>query len=215
MAKTMRAAIYLRVSTSDQTVENQRRELEAAAEARGWVVTAVYADEGISGSKGRDRRPQLDAMLKDAVRRRFDVVMVWAVDRLGRSLPDLIGSMQELHGAKVDLFLLQQGIDTTTPAGKAMFGMMGVFADFERSMIVSRVKAGMERAKAEQAAGLKRKDAHGKVKQVIGRPKVAKAVTDEILGRLAAGDGMVRVAREAGVGVSVVQRLKREIRQAA
>src|SRR5271166_5935551 len=116
MAKAKRAAIYLRVSTDSQTTDNQRRELEAAAEARGWEVVAVYADEGISGAKGRDNRPQLDLMLKDAVRRKFDVAMVWAVDRLGRSLPDLIASMQELHGAKVDLFMLQQGIDTTTPA---------------------------------------------------------------------------------------------------
>src|ERR1700710_2168407 len=114
MANAIRAALYLRVSTGEQTVENQRRELEAAAAARGWQVVAVYADEGISGSKRRDQCPQLDLMLKDAVRRRFDVAMVWAVDRLGRSLPDLIASMQELHGAKVDLFMLQQGIDTTT-----------------------------------------------------------------------------------------------------
>src|SRR5580693_114972 len=150
MAKARRAAIYLRVSTDDQTVENQRRELTAAATSRGWTVVAEYADESISGAKGRDGRPQLDLMLKDAVRRRFDVAMVWAVDRLGRSLPDLIGSMQELHGAKVDLFLLQQGLDTTTASGRAMFGMLGVFSEFERAMIQARVKAGLERAKQEQ-----------------------------------------------------------------
>ncbi len=87
---------------------------------------------GISGGKGRDKCPGLDLMLKDAVRGRFAIVMAWSVDRLGRSLPDLIGSLQELHGAKVDLFLLQQGIDTTTPAGRTMFGMLGVFVEFER-----------------------------------------------------------------------------------
>jgi DNA invertase Pin-like site-specific DNA recombinase len=87
MAKAKRAAIYIRVSTDDPTVENQRRELTAAATARGWTVVAEYADEGISGAKGRDGRPQLDLLLKDAVRRCFDVAMVWAVDRLGRSLP--------------------------------------------------------------------------------------------------------------------------------
>ena len=91
MGKEKRAAIYLRVSTGEQTVDNQRRELEAAAASRGWSVVAVYADEGISGAKGREGRPQLNLMLKDAVRRRFDVAMVWAVDRLGRSLADLIG----------------------------------------------------------------------------------------------------------------------------
>ena len=195
MAKAMRAAIYLRVSTGDQTVENQRRELVAAAEARGWSVVAEYADEGVSGAKGRDQRPQLDRMLKDAVRRRFDVLMVWAVDRLGRSLPDLVGSMKELHGAKVDLFLLQQGLDTTTPAGRAMFGMLGVFAEFERSMIQGRVNAGLARAKA---AGV-----------VLGRPKVASGTEAAIAARLEAGEGMVKVAKALGVGVSTVQRVKR------
>ena len=147
MSKEKRAAIYLRVSTGEQTVDNQRRELAAAAASRGWSVVAVYADEGISGAKGREGRPQLDLMLKDAVRRRFDVAMVWAVDRLGRSLADLIGSMQELRDAKVDLFIHQQGLDTTTASGRAMFGMLGVFAEFERAMIQARVKAGLERAK--------------------------------------------------------------------
>jgi DNA invertase Pin-like site-specific DNA recombinase len=93
-------------------VENQRLELEAAAETRGWQVVTTYADNGISGAKGRDKRPGLDTMLKDAVRRKFDVVMVWAVDRLGRSLSDLIGTIQELHCAKIDLFLHMQGLDT-------------------------------------------------------------------------------------------------------
>ena len=191
--KPQRAAIYLRVSTDEQTTDNQRRELEAAAEARGWQVVAVFADEGVSGAKGRDARPQLDRMLKDAVRRRFDVVMVWAVDRLGRSLPDLVASMQELHGAKVDLFVLQQGLDTTTPAGRAMFGMLGVFAEFERAMIQARVKSGLERAKA---AGTR-----------LGRPKVPAEVETAIRERLAGGTGIVKTAREMHVGVSVVQRL--------
>ena len=201
MAKTVRAAIYIRVSTGDQTVENQRRELEAAATARGWSVVAVYADEGISGAKGRDGRPQLDLMLKDAVRRRFDVAMVWAVDRLGRSLPDLIGSMQELHGAKVDLFMLQQGIDTTTPGGKAMFGMLGVFAEFERSMIQARVKSGLDRARAK---GVK-----------LGRRPIAPKVEAAIKARLADGAGMLKVAAELGVGSGTVQRIAREMRAAA
>ena len=128
--------------TADQTTDNQTRELEAAATARGWSVVQSYADQAVSGAKGREKRPQLDAMLRDAVRRRFDVVMVWAVDRLGRSLPDLVSTMQELHGAKVDLSLLQQGINTTTPTGRAMFGMLGVFAEFERAIIQVRVHAG-------------------------------------------------------------------------
>lgn len=215
MAAVKRAALYLRVSTSLQDTANQRRELEAAAAARGWSVVAVYADEGISGAKGRDARPQLDLMLKDAVRRRFDIAMVWSVDRLGRSLPDLVASMQELHGAKVDLFLLQQGLDTTTPAGRAMFGMLGVFAEFERSMIVSRVKSGMDRAKAEQAAGVVRRDAKGRKLQAIGRPRVGKDAEVAIRQRLADGMGMLKIAVELGVGSGTVQRVKREMTAAS
>jgi DNA invertase Pin-like site-specific DNA recombinase len=195
MAKTKRAALYLRVSTGDQTVENQRRELEAAAAQRGWIITATFADEGVSGAKGRDKRPGLDAMLKDATRGKFDVAMCWAVDRMGRSLADLVSTLQELHGAKVDLFLLQQAIDTTTPSGRAMFGMLGVFAEFERSMIQARVNAGLARAKA---AGVK-----------LGRPKVPAKVEAAILERLAAGVGILKTARELGIGTGTVQRIQR------
>src|SRR5262249_59500603 len=116
-----RAAIYVRVSTDKQTVENQLRELRLIAERRGWQVAEEYHDAGISGSKGRDQRPGLDQMLKDASKRRFDVVMAWAIDRLGRSLIDLLGTIQHLEACKVDLYLDQQSIDTTTPAGKLMF----------------------------------------------------------------------------------------------
>ncbi len=132
-----RAAIYLRVSTDEQTTENQERSLREVAARSGHEIVAVYRDEGISGSKGRDKRPGFDAMHKDASRRKFDIVMAWSVDRLGRGLQDLIGFLSELHALGIDLALHQQGIDTTTPAGKAMFQMMGVFAEFERSMIAS------------------------------------------------------------------------------
>jgi DNA invertase Pin-like site-specific DNA recombinase len=198
MSKPKRAVLYLRVSTGEQTVDNQRRELEAAAAQRGWTITATYADEGVSGAKGRDKRPGLDSALKDATRGKYDVLMCWAVDRMGRSLPDLIGTLQELHGAKVDLFLHQQAIDTTTPAGKAMFGMMGVFAEFERSMIQSRVKAGLERAK-EQGTRLGRKPVSAKVEAAIRQ-------------RLAGGTGMLKIAAELKVGSGTVQRVAKEMR---
>jgi len=161
----------------------------------------VFEDHAVSGSKGREQRPQLDLMLKDAVRGRFDVVMVWAVDRLGRSLPDLVSSMQELQSASVDLFIMQQALDTTTPAGRAMFGMLGVFAEFERSMIQSRVKSGLDRAKA---AGVK-----------LGRPKTSAATERAIAARLAAGDGILKVSKALGVGSSVVQRVKAGMQPAA
>ncbi len=120
-----RVAFYLRVSTGEQTTENQRRELEAVARHRGWQIVAVYEDQGVSGAKGREKRPQLDRMLKDAVRGKFDVLAAWAVDRLGRSLQDLVGTLGELRAGGVDLFLHQQAVDTTTPSGRAMFQNVG------------------------------------------------------------------------------------------
>jgi hypothetical protein len=99
-----RAALYVRVSTDHQTVENQIRELSQVVERRGWEVVEIYRDAGISGAKGRDGRPGLDTMLKDASRRKFDVVMAWAIDRLGRSLVDLLGTIQGLEACSVDLY---------------------------------------------------------------------------------------------------------------
>jgi DNA invertase Pin-like site-specific DNA recombinase len=112
-------------------------------------VVKVYKDHGISGAKGRDKRPAFDALCRDANGRQFDVVMAWSVDRLGRSQQDLVAFLSDLHALKVDLFLKSQGIDTTTPGGKAMFQMMGVFAEFERSIIQARVRAGLKRAQQE------------------------------------------------------------------
>jgi DNA invertase Pin-like site-specific DNA recombinase len=157
MAKAKRAALYVRVSTDSQTVENQIRELRQVAERRGWEVIGVYNDAGISGARGRNGRPGLDSMLKDASRRRFDVVMAWAIDRLGRSLTDLLHIIQHLEACGVDLYLDQQSIDTTTPMGKLVFQLTGAFAEFERTMIRQRVKAGLKRAVAQ---GVK-----------LGRPK--------------------------------------------
>jgi DNA invertase Pin-like site-specific DNA recombinase len=143
------AVLYLRLSTVDQTTANQERELREIAGRMGCEIVKVYKDHGISGAKGRDKRPAFDALCRDAAKRQFDVVMAWPVDRLGRSLQDLVAFLSELHALKIDLDLHQQGIDTTTPAGKAMFQMMGVFAEFERSMIQERVRAGLARAKEE------------------------------------------------------------------
>jgi len=192
-----RAAIYVRVSTDKQTVENQLRELKQIAERRGWQVVEEYHDAGISGAKGREQRPGLDRMLKDASRRRFDVVMAWAIDRLGRSLIDLLGTIQGLEASGVDLFLEQQAIDTTTAAGKLMFQVTGAFAEFERSMIRQRVKAGLRRA-VEQG-------------KQLGRPKIAPAVEKRILSHLQKGTGILKVARLVGVGTGTVQRIKEEM----
>jgi DNA invertase Pin-like site-specific DNA recombinase len=190
-----RAVLYLRVSTLDQTTANQERELRKVAGRAGWEVTKVYRDHGISGAKGRDERPAFDALHKAAARREFDIVMVWSVDRLGRSLKDLVNFLEELRSLNVDLFLKTQGIDTTSPSGKAMFGMLSVFADFERSIIQERVRAGLARAKGE-----------GKV---LGRPKIAADVETAVRATLAGGTGMLKAAKLHGVGVGTVQRIAR------
>lgn len=188
-------ALYIRVSTDRQTVENQERELRAVADRMGWRIVQIYGDAGVSGARSRADRPAFDALCKDAARRRFDVVMAWSVDRLGRSLQDLVGFLADLHATKVDLYLHQQGVDTTTPGGKALFQMLGVFAEFERSLIRERVRAGLERAKDS-----------GKQ---LGRPKIPVAKEAAIAADLRAGGaGMQKIAAKHGVGVSAVQRIK-------
>jgi DNA invertase Pin-like site-specific DNA recombinase len=146
-SKGKRVAIYLRVSTSEQTTANQRRELRAVAARHEWNVVGVFEDAGVSGAKGRDQRPGLDAMMKAVARRDVDMVAAWSVDRLARSLIDLLDFLGELHSKGVDLFIHQQGLDTSTPSGRAMFQMIGVFAEFERAMTRARVLAGIARAR--------------------------------------------------------------------
>ncbi len=193
MNKSKRVAIYARVSTDGQTTENQQRELRAVVERSGWTIAAEYVDHGISGAKGRKERPQFDALLRAVARKEVDVVAAWSVDRLGRSLQDLIGFLAELQAKGVDLYLHQQALDTSTPSGKAMFGMLGVFAEFERSIIQERVKAGLARARAK-----------GKT---LGRARVNGEVEDRIRKLASQGIGKVKTARMLGVGVSVVQRV--------
>ena len=188
-----RVCVYARVSTDKQTVNNQLQELHKVAGRHGWEVVAEYKDRGISGAKGRDKRPQFDAMLKAASRREFDVIMSWSVDRLGRSLQHLVEFLGDIQQKGVDLYLHQQNIDTGTPSGKAMFQMVGVFAEFERSMIRERVMAGLARARKE-----------GKV---LGRPKSSDATEAAFLKLRGEGKGMLSIAKELGVGTSVVQRV--------
>jgi DNA invertase Pin-like site-specific DNA recombinase len=188
-----RAAIYARVSTNGQTTDNQVRELRKVAKRHGWKIVTEYIDHGVSGAKGRDKRPELDKILKAANRREFDIIMAWSVDRLGRSLQHLVGFLDDIHAKGVDLYLHMQNIDTSTPSGKAMFQMAGVFAEFERSMIQERVRAGLNRARAQGT--------------VLGRPKVAASVETRIRRERAKGKGILKIAKELGVGTSVVQRV--------
>jgi DNA invertase Pin-like site-specific DNA recombinase len=187
-------ALYLRVSTAKQTVENQRRELEAVAAHHGWQIIAEFRDEGVSGRKGRDTRPGFDRLCQGIARREFDRVAAWSVDHLGRSLQDLVAFLAELHAKDVDLYLHQQGIDTATSAGKALFQTTGVFAEFERANVVERDNAGPAQAKAE---GRRR-----------SRPTLP-AANEDIVWRLPAdGTDVVKATPVAPTGVSGVQRIK-------
>ena len=198
--KPLKAALYARVSTGGQSTENQLKELREAADRLGWSVVTEFVDHGISGAKGREGRPQLDAMLKGVARKDFDVVAAWSVDRLGRSLIDLVGFLKELHSTGVDLYLHQQAINTTTPSGKAMFGMMGVFAEFEREMIRDRVNAGLAVVKATG------KNKRGEA-VTLGRPKASIQTEDQIRDLRSQGMGILKIAKAVGCGVSVVQRV--------
>ena len=187
-----RAALYLRVSKHDQTIENQRIELERVAAAKGWKIVSVFKDEGISGSFGRGVRSQYDAMLKKGVQAQHDVVMAWDVSRLSRSLADLVTTLDELHACSIDLYLHQQAIDTTTPAGKAMFQMCGVFAEFERGILSERVKAGLNRAKDE-----------GKV---LGRP-IKVANVSKIIGDRNSGKTIRQISLLHGLSVGKIHKI--------
>src|ERR1700686_610543 len=187
----VRAAIYLRVSRDDQTTENQRIVLARVAEHPGWLIVQTYEDHGISGAKGREQRPAFDAMLKDAVRRRYYILMVWSIDRLGRRVLHVANALAELDAAGIRLYCDQQGIDSPTPMGRAMIQMASVFGEQERSMLRSRVLAGLDRVRQQ---GRK-----------LGRPKVSAKVENAIRGHLRGGNGILKVAAMVGVGSGTVQ----------
>jgi DNA invertase Pin-like site-specific DNA recombinase len=197
MATSRRAALYVRVSTADrgQTVENQLQPLQEAAGRLGWTVVAIYRDEGISGTRGRDKRPGLDALLKGVARREFDIVAAWSVCRLGRSLSDLIGLLGELRSRDIDLYLHQQALDTSTPSGRMLFGMLGVFSEFERAMIRDRVMAGLDRARSS-----------GKR---LGRPRTTPFQVQRIRLALDEGRGVRETARLLKVSAAKVSEVRR------
>ena len=183
----MKTAIYARVSTDGQTTENQVLELRKASERMGWTVEEVFTDT-ISGAKSK--RPQLDLLMQSVIRKEFDVVMIWDVSRLGRSLQHLVTLLSDFHAKGVDLYIHQQGIDTTTPGGKAMFQMCGVFAEFERGMIQERVKAGLQRAKDQ-----------GKR---LGRPSVPPIQLKKIVTLREQGMSYRKIANRVGLSVGKV-----------
>jgi len=186
-----KVAIYARVSTDKQTTENQLTELRAVANRMGYEIVQEYEENGISGAKSRSDRPYLDAMLKDAVRGRFDMVLCWSIDRLGRSLQNLVEILNELQSLKVDLYFLQQGMDTSAPSGRMMFSIFGALAEYERNLIRERVIAGQKRAVAN---GVK-----------IGRPsKMNDGLRSAIQLLREKGMGIKQIARELKVGIGTV-----------
>jgi len=197
-----RAALYVRISTADrgQTVENQLQPLQDAAARLGWTIVAVHRDEGISGAKGRQQRPGLDAMLRGVTRGEYDVVAAWSVCRLGRSLPDLIGLLGELQSRSVDLYLHQQALDTGTPSGRALFGMLSVFGEFERAMIRDRVLAGLDRARRDNKR--------------LGRPPMTPIKVGRIRAALVEGKGIRETSRLLKVSAAKVSEIKRSMGEA-
>ncbi len=186
---TPRAAVYARVSTAEQIPENQLVALRTFAGARGWAATE-FVDHGISGAK--ERRPQLDAMLADVHRRKFDLVLVTKLDRLARSTRHLVTLAGELEALGVDLVVLDQAIDTTTPSGRLLFHVLAAIAEFERDLIRERVIAGMRRAKAEGRR--------------FGRPRLHRVDPERARALLAQGLSLRAIARTLGTHATTVRR---------
>ena len=192
-----RCGIYLRVSTDQQTTENQLRVLNEVGERAGWTIVQVFEDAGVSGAKGRDRRPGYDALLKAVSRREVDMVAAWSVDRLGRSLPDLVAFLNDIQARGCDLYLHQQAVDTSTPSGRMLFQMLAVFAEFERAIITSRITAGLDRARAKGVQ--------------FGRPNLSLDRRTKVQKALIDGLSIRQVAKATGVSTASVQRIKRSM----
>ena len=186
-----RIALYARVSTDKQTCENQLQELRTIAARMNYTIVTEFVDNGISGMKTRQNRPALDQLMKSATQRKFDMVMCWSIDRLGRSLQNLVEILNELQALKIDLFFLQQGMDTSTPSGRMIFSVFGAIGEFERNLIRERVIAGQKRAVAN---GVK-----------IGRPsKMNDGMRNAIILLKEKGIGIKQIAKQLGIGIGTV-----------
>jgi len=189
-----KVALYARVSTADQTTENQLLELRDVARKSGWTIAREFIDHGVSGAKSAQDRPAMASLMKAVARREIDGILVWDVSRLGRSLQDLVSILNDIRSKSVDLYIHKQGLDTSTPSGKMMFQMLGVFAEFEREVIRERINAGLARAKAE-----------GKK---LGRPSnVNDAVVSSV--KLLRGQGMsiCKIAKMLKIGVGTASKI--------
>jgi DNA invertase Pin-like site-specific DNA recombinase len=187
----MKVAIYARVSTEQQTTENQIRELTDVATRSGWEIVGTYCDEGISGAKGRDERLAYDALIKDAHRRKFDLIACWSIDRLSRSIQTLVEFMNDMNALGIELYFHQQAINTKTPSGRMVFGIFSALAGYEREMIRERFKSGLARAKAN---GTK-----------LGRPsKLNESVRSAAACLYQRGMSVRKIAKELRIGIGTV-----------
>lgn len=186
-----RCVIYTRVSTNCQTIDNQLNVLREIAKLKGYEIVREYADEGISGAKGREERKGFDELIKDATRKKFDIILCWSVDRLGRNLSHLVTFLNEIQSVGCDLYIHQSGLDTSTPMGKMMFQLTGIFAEFERSMISERVIAGQKRSKKKN-----------------GRPtNMNEGLVHSIKYMREQGVGIRKIATELQVGVGTIYKV--------
>jgi DNA invertase Pin-like site-specific DNA recombinase len=191
-----KVCLYVRVSHTSGSVQRQIRELTDIAGRNNWEIVETYIDKGISGAKGRDKRPALDKMMKDSITRKFELVMISSIDRLGRSLQHLIEIVNDFQSKSVDLFVLAQSIDTTVPSGKLLFSMVASFAEYERSIIRERILSGLENAKAK-----------GKV---LGRKTNLDASTErKILSMKDSGSSIRVIASECSVSNQTIYKVLR------
>jgi len=194
-----RVAIYTRVSTDRQTTQNQLDALQGWAARSGHEVVAVYEDKGISGAKGREHRPAFDKALKGCTRREFDILAVWSSDRLGRSLPHLVEVLSTIRDTGTGLYIHSQALDTSTSSGRALFGMLAVFAELEREIITDRIHAGIARAKK-----------HGtKSGKAIGRPRTNAYSDAAVHAALLAGMSVRKAAKNTGASPATVHGMRK------
>ena len=195
---TKKVVIYTRVSTLDQTIDNQLIELRDHCSKMGWEVVKEYADEGLSGTLSREKRPALNSLIKDAYRKRFDSVVCWDISRIGRSMKELILFLSDMKDKGVGICSVRQGFDTSTSMGEIMFQFVGILSSWEREMIRERTLAGLERAKRE-----------GKT---LGRRKVTNdTMTAKIIELRSANRSIREIASEVGVSTATVHRQLKKV----